>query len=427
MRREKSKSGSTVPPFLLRSPSARSWAFGVLCEMQSTSLFAHQIWEQWSEECPLDDRDRRLAWELIHGTSRRRRTLETILAAVVTRPLDRIEPELRILAQLGIYQLVFLSAIPSHAAVHETVELARACGQPRWCGFLNGILRGVQRLLTDDERNEPSAQHVPLFDGRYRVLERPVFPDPNRQPQEYIATAFGLPFWLVERWSNRENFDELVRWGFWFNTPALLTLRVNRRRSNREQMMQELQAAGIPALPGSCEEIIRLEAAASVTQLPRFDDGWWTVQDETAFQACRLLAPQPGESVLDLCAAPGTKTTCLAEMMQDSGSILATDVARGRLEAVVQNAARLGLTIIETKVVGDVTKSRKRFVEQFAERQFDAVLIDAPCSNTGVIGKRLEVRDRLELKEIGELAEIQFQLLSAATDLVRPGGRIVYS
>ncbi|MEX0727521.1 MAG: transcription antitermination factor NusB [Planctomycetaceae bacterium] len=427
MSRAKSSPVSSAPPFLKRSASARAWTFGVLNEVLATSQFAHQVWEQWSPQCPLDDRDRRLVWELIHGVGRRRRTLETILAAVVTRPLDRIEPELKTLALLGIYQLVFLSSIPAHAAVHETVELARAYGQPRWCGFLNGILRGVQRMLTDDESAAPAANAVPIGDAAYRVLTKPVFPEPQRDPNGYLAAAFGLPVWLVERWKSVADFAELVRWGFWFNAPALLTLRVNRLRSNREQVLQEFESAGVAAEPGEYDEIIRLRESASVVELPGFGDGWWTVQDETAFQACRLLAPQPGESVLDLCAAPGTKSTCLAEMMHDEGSILATDVADVRLNSVTQNARRLGLKIIETKVVSDVMKSHRRFIDQFAGRRFDAVLVDAPCSNTGVIGKRLEVRDRLEPKDITELAEIQFQLLSAAIELVRTGGRVVYS
>lgn len=399
----------------------------MLLEVHTSSQFVTAIWDEWSPRCPLDERDRRLAWELIHGVSRRRRTLEAILAAVVTRPLEQIEAELKTLALVGIYQLVFLSSIPSHAAVHETVELARAYGQPRWCGFLNGILRGVQRLLTDESSEKPGATNIPITDGKYRVLTKPVFPDPQVKPSEHIAATFGLPLWLIERWHHQADFDELTRWGFWLNAPAAVTLRVNPLRTNRETVLQAMTSAGVTIVLCETDALLRIDDAANVTRLPGFDEGFWSVQDETAYRVCLLLDPQPGESVLDLCAAPGTKTTCLAELMRDEGRVLATDTSRSRLKKVDQSRQRLRLTTIETKVIADVTASPEEFAVQFTGHQFDAVLVDAPCSNTGVLGKRVEVRDRLQPHDIVELAEKQTQLLSAAIDLVRPGGRVVYS
>jgi 16S rRNA (cytosine967-C5)-methyltransferase len=351
---------------------------------------------------------------------RRRATLDALLAAHCRRPLRQIEHGLRTLLQLGIYQLVFLSGAPAYAVVDETVELAKRLDQADWSGFVNGILRSVGRSLTDELVRQPALDAVPLTDGNYRRLDRSVFLDPERDPAACFAAAFSFPTWLVARWRERFAFDELLRLGFWFNSAGSLTLRVNTLRTSRDDFLRALRAAGLEATPTACDEGVRLAASAHVPSLPGYAEGWFAVQDESALAASAMLAPQPGERVLDLCAAPGGKTTHLAALMRNEGTILACDASAGRLSRIEENCRRLGVTNVATRLV-------QRDASDLPAGPFDAILLDVPCSNTGVLGKRPEARWRLAPADIFELAGLQTRLLSAAASRLRPGGRLVYS
>ncbi len=174
-------------------------------------------------------------------------------------------------------------------------------------------------------------------------LSRTVFADPSTDPAGYVAEAFSFPLWLINRWQSRFDLSELCRLGFWFDQAPTLSLRVNELKTTRDDLLGILIAQGVPARPGSLAEAIRLEGTLRIDTLPGFADGLFTVQDESAMQAVDLLAPQPGETVLDLCAAPGAKTTHLAERMKNTGSILATDVRAERLKRIEENCQRLGI------------------------------------------------------------------------------------
>jgi 16S rRNA (cytosine967-C5)-methyltransferase len=236
----------------------------------------------------------------------------------------------------------------------------------------------------------------------------------------YFAAAFSFPRWLVDHWRARFSFDELQRLGFWFNSPSALTLKVNLLRITRESFLKALAEAGVEASAGELPESVRLSGSTRIEQLPGFAQGWFAVQDEAAMHAAHLLAPGPGEAILDLCAAPGTKTTHLAELMQNRGRIVATDVSPERLARVAENCRRLGIEIVEPQII------REDSVDAPAG-PFDAALVDVPCSNTGVLGKRPEARWRISPADLVELPEIQKRLLAAACERVLPGGRVAYS
>ena len=261
---------------------------------------------------------------------------------------------------------------------------------------------------------------------RYRSIVKNVFPPPETDLPGYITAAFGLPEWLITRWSARFSPDQMLQMAKWFDLRQALTLRVNPLKTTRDELMAEMREAAIEESTtlleaGDRPESIRYEGPFRIVDLPGFADGCFTVQDETAMSAAALLDPQPGERVLDLCAAPGTKTTHLAEIMNGEGSIVATDVDLGRLRRIEENADRLGFSsMIEPLVI-------REDLSELPEGPFDAILIDVPCSNTGVLGKRPEVRSRITSDDIDELVVTQQKLLDAAASLVAPGGRIVYS
>lgn len=399
---------------------ARDVAFRILDEHYATGVFVAPLLDRAFADADLSDADRRFARELVSGTIRRTATLDALLAPNLRRPLHELEPGLRTLLRLGTYQAALLPSIPLRAALHETGETARRAGAERWVGFANGVLRSVSRLLTDESAERPAVDALPLASGRYRRLAAPVFPDPHADPVGHLAAAFSWPRWLIERWSTSWPFGELVRLSFWFDAPAPIVLRVNSLRSTRDELLASLRGRGVSCRPGTRDEAVVLEGPARIETLPGFREGLFVVQDESAMEAGVLLDPRPGQRVLDVCAAPGTKTSHLAERMRNEGSVLATDVAPAKLPRVQETCRRLGLTIVETQPIGPDPAS-------LPHGPFDRILVDAPCSNTGVLGKRVEARWRLSPRDFPELADTQLGLLLAAAERLRTGGRLVYS
>jgi 16S rRNA (cytosine967-C5)-methyltransferase len=276
--------------------------------------------------------------------------------------------------------------------------------------------------LTERRGSEPASDALPLEGGEYRLLARPVFPDPAASPADYLAAAFSLPRWLVQRWLARHAPEECYRLGFWFAGPGPLTLRCNPLRTSREVLLAALADAGLSAEPGEHPQAVRLQGHAPVRELPGYGEGWFCVQDESAMRVASALSPRPGDHVLDLCSAPGGKSTHLAELMQDRGEVLVCDVSAERLETVKSLAGRLGLTCIEACVLDGGQEE-----ERLLPGPFDATLVDVPCSNTGVLGRRPEVRWRLRPGDIQELVRVQARLLKLAAGRVREGGAVVYS
>ncbi len=410
-----------LPTFRGRSHNARSLALQVLLACRKHDAFVQEILDHQFAAHALTSADRRLVTQLVYGVLRRRDTLRALLQQLVNRPAHKVEAWLWDALYLGAYQLALLVQVPAHAAVHETVELAVSFGRPAARGFLNGILRRLSELVTDERTSTAAADALPLEHGEYRRLTRPIFPDPTAHAQEYLAAAFSLPDWLVQRWLPRWGLEECRRLGFWFAGPAPLTLRCQQLRCSREQLLAALRQAGSSAEAGEHPQAIRLYESGPIRDLPGYAEGWFSVQDESAMRVASALAPEPGETILDLCAAPGGKTTHLAELMCNSGRIIACDVDEQRLHTVAALAQRLGLTIIET------CRLRNECGEDVPAGPFDRVLVDVPCSNSGVLGKRPEARWRLRPSDLRHLVDLQVRLLRTAIERVRPGGTIVYS
>jgi 16S rRNA (cytosine967-C5)-methyltransferase len=407
-----------MPSFRGSAHNARSLALQILLDCRKHDAFVQEILDRQLGQHPLSSTDRRLVTQLVYGVLRRRGTLRALLEPFVNRPAHKVESWLWDALYLGACQLALLAHVPAHAAVHETVELAVRFGRPSARGFLNGVLRRLAELMTDERTKTSAPDALPLEHGEYRRLARPVLPDPAAHPLEYLAAAFSLPGWLVRRWLPRYGFEECQRLGFWFAGPTRLTLRCNTLRIERDRLLAALRGAGHAAEAGEHPQAILLHESGPIRDLPGYAEGWFSVQDESAMRVASALAPEPGESVLDLCAAPGGKTTHLAELMRNTGRIVACDVDEHRLQTVCTLAQRLGLTIIETCRLSG---------EEAPPGPFDRVLVDVPCSNTGVLGKRPEARWRLRPDDLRQLVSLQTRLLRTAAERVRPGGVVVYS
>jgi len=420
-------SGGTIEP-----ATARELAFSCLQAFDDSGIYLSESLDRLQGR-PLSTADRALAMELSYTVLRRRATIDAVLRQLVSRDPASVERDLWTVLQLGVVQLLLIPGLPPHAAVHETVELAKRINV-RWGGMVNGVLRSLQRLVTEDVSDTPSSSGVPLITAdparegegaarveiSYRQLGAKVFPDFDRDPLAYVATAFSMPRELMARWSNGWDPVAALRLAAWFTTPGVWSLRVNSLRTDRGQLMEALRKARAECWAGELPESIRLAESTRIARLPGFEEGHFSVQDESAMKIVELLDPRPGEQILDLCSAPGGKSTHAAERMQDQGVVVACDLSERRLRLVEQSAARLGLNAIETQVVNDDPYS-------IPSGPFDAAMVDAPCSNMGVLGKRPEARWRLTEEDFLELPALQLRLLTAAADRVKPGGRVVYS
>ncbi len=341
--------------------------------------------------------DRRLAQELIFGVTRWRGTLDWLIARKTAgRPQNA---SVQMLLRLGLYQLFWLDRIPEFAAVNETVQLARESGYAPQSGFINAVLRGCLR------EGEELA----------RALDELRTTEP--------ATGWSHPGWLVERWqaalTDPADLQALLEWN---NTPPSVFARANLLRMEQGRLLElwrnENLAYDFRFYEWAGENMVfQLHAVPSLAQLPSFQQGGFYVQDPSTLLAVHELGPLPGETILDYCAAPGGKATYMAQLMGNQGRIVAHDLSADRLEFVRENCTRLGVNIVELVAAPPA----------ILPDQFDRVLVDAPCSNTGVMRRRVELRWRLTADEITRLAEEQLGLLRRVAPGLKPGGTLVYS
>jgi 16S rRNA (cytosine967-C5)-methyltransferase len=385
------------PPTASPSP-ARLVAARVLERVESDGAFADLALDAELQRRRLALRDVALATELVFGTLRWQRYLDWILAPHSRRRLAALDPRVRVLLRVTAYQIAFLERVPAFAAVHDAVTLAR--GAPGVAEYVNAVLRAFSRR---------------------GVAERePALP---RDPLEALATRASFPTWLAARWVARYGPDEAEALMRALNARPPLTVRANTLRTSPEALATRLrdeERARVLATP-LAPEGLTVEGGGDPGRWRAFADGLCVLQDEASMLVARLLEPTPGSTVADVCAAPGTKTTHLAQLMADRGRVLALDPQPARLARLAEATARLGVTIVE------VVEGR---VETLAPRwagTCDGVLVDAPCSNLGVLRRNPEVKWRRRNADVAAAGVRQGAILTAAAGLVRPGGRLVYA
>ena len=347
----------------------------------------------------LDPRDRGLATELVYGVLRQQGRLDYALSAFCKQPLAKLENRVLLVLRLGAYQLLCLDRVPDSAAVDTTVQLTRQLKLERATGFVNGILRALGR-------------------GKDALT----WPDAGREPLLHLQHALSLPPWLAQRWLLELGASEAQQLAAALLEPAPFSVRVNTLKIDREHFLAALAATGHrgEATRFAPEGVIIRERAPA--PLPGDVEGWYQVQDEASMLVAHLLAPQPGEQLLDVCAAPGGKTTHLAALTGNRAVITALDLHPQRLRLVQQGAARLGCTGITARS-WDMTL----FPPFLPSASCDGVLVDAPCSGLGVLRRNPEARWRLQPADVTVLAERQAMILTQAAALVIPGGRLVYA
>jgi 16S rRNA (cytosine967-C5)-methyltransferase len=357
--------------------------------------------------------DRALCQELVYGVVRAQSTLDWLIERKTggRRQNAGIQNVLR----LGLYQVFWLDRIPAHAAVHETVELAKREGFGPKAGFVNAVLRGFLRE----------------FDATKKMLAELRVSNP--------AVGFSHPQWLLERWEKRfgvENTRQMLEWN---NTPPRVFARVNTLKTDAGKLLEKWREENVEYdfvrrdflqshdREGAVHQdvkfdpetaIFALKSHPSLASLGSFREGWFYVQDPSTLAAPLGLGPRPGETILDLCAAPGGKTTYLAQLMGNTGNIVAADISEERLKLVRENCDRLGVTSV---------KPIQNSMLDDQHSDFDRILIDAPCSNTGVLRRRVDLRWRISEVELLRLQRGQLELLKRAAPMLKTGGVLVYS
>ena len=348
-------------------------------------------------------RDMALTTELVYGVLRRRMWLDHLIGSLSSRPLKEIDFALLLILRLAVYQLLFLDRVPDHAAVNEAVKSARtvARGGRTGAAFVNGLLRTMIRK-------------------RSRI---PAPPDPAhaKDPAAALALSGSHPEWLVRRWVGRFGLEETQRLIAAANAPAPQALRANRLRTTSSDLAARLSAEGVRTRPSAVLPDFLIVEEGSPQRTRAFDEGLFYIQDEAAGLVVAMVGATAGMTILDTCAAPGGKATALAELLGAEGLVVAADRHPARLRLLTQNAKRLGVRC--AIVAADMAAAPPLR----AEARFDSVLVDAPCSGTGVIRRHPELRYRLAPEDLPRFTAIQSSLLSHGAALVRPGGALVYA
>lgn len=377
--------------------TARRWAAELLLRSETGGAFGPALLAHVPPS--LSDVDRGLVTELFYGVLRHRSALEWRLAACSSRPLTRVAPPTRTLLRLGAYQLIFLTRIPASAAVNETVRLAKSMAPPPDVGFVNAVLRSLDRRKAE--------LVVP------GLLERPL---------DHLTAEYSHPVWLVRRWLKRFGLQRTRRLCEANNTIPPLTIRANTLVTTRERLLEVLAQEGVQAAPCAVSPQGVVLRGGSPTATRAFTQGWYYIQDEAAQLVGYAVAPRPGERVLDACAAPGGKAIHLAELMGDCGEVVAADVSPARLALVEENCRRMGVKSVRT-VAADLSRPGAAA----ALGAFDRILVDAPCTGLGVLRRHPEGKWQKSEGLIARYAATQSAILRSVAPLVKPGGVLVYS
>jgi 16S rRNA (cytosine967-C5)-methyltransferase len=377
--------------------SARRWAAELLVRAELQEAFAPALLAEIPPS--LSPEDRALAHELFYGVLRHRSALDWRLAACSTRRWGQVALPVQMVLRLGAYQLLFLDRIPPHAAVHETVALAKVMAGESDVGYTNAVLRALERRKSEL-----------------------VVPDLLNHPIDHLTAEYSHPVWLVRRWLKRFGLQRTLTMCRTNNTVPPVTLRVNPLRVTRERLVEMLAKEGAIAAPGRVSPQALVLKAGSPAATRAFAQGWYYVQDEAAQLVGFAVAPQPGERILDACAAPGGKSIHLAELMGDRGEIVAVDASAERLALVKENCRRMGIKSVHP-LEADVSNP----VEAARMGHFDRILVDAPCTGLGVLRRHPEAKWHKTEALIVRLAAKQRAILDAVAPLLKPGGVLVYS
>ena len=375
----------------------RDAAIRVIYRVLREGAYSNIALKQVLDESGFGRLDKAFVTEIVNGTLRNLMRIDWIRSQFVKK--NKIEPWVEDIIRCGIYQIVFLDRVPDSAVCNESAELARKHGHEGAVKFVNGVLRNISRNK-----------------------EKLNYPDEDRDPAGYLSVFYSHPKWMTEKLIKdygKEFARELLKAN---NEIPPFTIRCNMLKISKKELMAILSEEGIEYREGSYNpEAIQISGTSSIEDKDSFKKGYYQVQDESSMLVAHIADPKPGEMILDMCSAPGGKTAHMAELMGNTGEIVARDIYKHKLKLVQENCGRLGVSIVRTELYDALN------MDTGSIEKCDRVLLDAPCSGLGVIRRKPDLRWKKEPEDFRELIKLQKKMLNLASKYVKPGGKLIYS
>ncbi len=344
----------------------------------------------------MDLRDIGLISEIVYGVTTWKLTLDEIIKKYSKIKLKKISPWILEILRMGIYQIIFLDKIPKSAAVNESVNLAKRYGHKSSSNFVNAILRKVNKKDYEE-----------LFEIEDNI--------------ERISKTTSMPIWIIEELLKNNNIKDVEKICINSNLKPKISIRINKLKTNKNELVKRLELEGYCIEEGILEDFLILNKTKNIENIESFKLGLFTIQDEVAGLVPNILNPNKNQTILDACSAPGGKTTYLAEIMENTGEIIAWDIHEHRLKLVQETAKRLGIENIKTE-----EKDASKYDEKYKEK-FDKILLDVPCLGIGVLKRKPDIKWKRKKEDIQTITKIQQQILQNCSKYLKKGGEIVYS
>ncbi|MCA1321350.1 16S rRNA (cytosine(967)-C(5))-methyltransferase RsmB [Bacillus tianshenii] len=376
--------------------NVRELALEALINVEKKQAYSNLLINNYLESGKLNKKDSGLFTEIVYGTIQRTMTLDYYLAPFIVKQ-KKLEDWVKVLLRLTLYQMLYLDKVPARAAIFEAVEIAKKKGHKGVASVVNGVLRSIQR------------QGVPDLEKMKDDVDR-------------ISIATSHPRWMVEKWIAEYGVENTERMCEMNLVPPSQTARVNTAKATVEEVIAMLRAQGFDVDKGEVAQESIVSNKGNLAYSNAFKNGFITIQDESSMLVARALGAEPGQTVYDSCAAPGGKTTHIAEMMKGTGTVISTDLHDHKVKLIKEQADRLDLSNIEVKAM-DSRKAQ----EAFQKEMFDKILVDAPCSGFGVIRRKPDLKYTKTMQDVKQLATIQSAILDEVAPLVKKGGTLVYS
>ncbi|MEH7234821.1 16S rRNA (cytosine(967)-C(5))-methyltransferase RsmB [Bacillus sp. JJ1562] len=376
--------------------NVRNVALEILLHIEKNQAYSNLLLNQMIKKHDVKGKDVGLLTEIVYGTIQRRDTLDFYLAPFLKKS-KKLDPWVRILLRLSLYQMVYLDRVPERAIFFEAVEIAKKRGHKGTASLVNGVLRSIQR------------EGLPSLDQLTDEVER-------------LAIETSHPIWLIKRWVNQMGLEETRKMCEVNCTPPEQTARVNTAVTTKEELVHMLKEDGIEAEEGSVSVDAIKAVRGNLVNTKAFKEGYLTIQDESSMLVARALGVEKGDQILDSCAAPGGKTTHIAELLQTTGKVFSIDLHEHKIKLINEAVRRLGLENVETKATDSRTLR-----ESFKAGSFDKILVDAPCSGFGVIRRKPDIKYSKSESDNANLAKIQLDILTEVSSLLKKDGILVYS
>ncbi|RSL31413.1 16S rRNA (cytosine(967)-C(5))-methyltransferase RsmB [Salibacterium salarium] len=377
--------------------NVREEALRMLERIDKEGAYSHLLLNHVLNEGSISHKDESLLTELVYGTIKRKNTLDYYIDPFIKKGVDSLQSWVLQLLRMSVYQFVYLDRVPERAVIHEAVQIAKKKGHKGISGLVNGVLRSMQR------NGLPSI-------------------DENLSFTKQLALTSSHPVWLLEDWIKAYGKDKAENMAHANLQPPVLSVRVNQVKTNKQDLRRRLEEEGCTIVDGHVSEDALLVTHGNVIATESYQEGLCTIQDESSMLIARFLQPMPGMKVVDACAAPGGKTTHAGELMENEGMIHAFDLHDKKVGLINEQVQRLGLTNVEAK-----SADARQLTEELEPKSMDRVLVDAPCSGLGVVRRKPELKWQKQRTDLNRLPSIQTAILNEAAELVKPGGRLVYS